>query len=236
MNGPHALSGRFLKFGAKIGVLKDIAKRICNHLNAAATEQFGNFSDSLPFCTIHGIFASLVAKHKKNESQLLEFQTHIGTLEYLNNMHYLYIPASVLTKMGGIRSGRWICDIGNDIRFQCGPVSLGAGDAYITLSKARMKIAGLKNGDEVSVKLEKDESRYGMEMAVELEELLKQDPEGNRRFHALKPGMQRYILYYILQVKNPAGRMQRAISLIGHLKETTEGKETFRAILGKDKA
>lgn len=155
-------------------------------------------------------------------------------LDYLNNMHYLFIPAEVLKKMGGIRSGRWICDIGHGIRFQCGPVSLGDGDAYITLSKARMKKAVLKAGDEVEVRLEKDLSKYGMEMAEELSELLKQDTEGNRRFQALKPGMQRYILYYILQVKNPVLRMERSVMLISNLKETTEGRETFRAILGKD--
>jgi uncharacterized protein YdeI (YjbR/CyaY-like superfamily) len=112
-------------------------------------------------------------------------------------------------------------------------MSLSNGDAYITINKTRMKQLKLQTGDQVHVLFKKDESEYGLDMCEELQELLQQDIEGKARFDALSPGMQRYIIYYVGQVKSPALRLNRAILLIGNLKELPPGKETFKAILGK---
>lgn len=162
----------------------------------------------------------------------VEFETHIDSLDYLLGVNYIFVPAAIVKKAGGIKSGRWICEIGV-LSFQCGMVSLSEGNAYITINKSRMKKAGLKQGDHVKVTLKKDKSEFGMEMCEELRELLDQDPEGRKRFEALKPGMQRYILYYVAQVKNPQLRIDRSVLLISNLKVTSPGKETFRILLGK---
>jgi uncharacterized protein YdeI (YjbR/CyaY-like superfamily) len=96
-----------------------------------------------------------------------------------------------------------------------------------------MKKLNLQTGDHVKVQLEKDESAFGLDMCEELETLLQQDTEGMDRFKALSPGMQRYIIFYVSQVKNPQLRLERSILLIGNLKQMPQGKETFKAILGK---
>lgn len=163
-----------------------------------------------------------------------ELETHIGKLDYLLGVNYIYIPASMLETLGGLKCGRLVCTVNHSVNFQCGLVSLGDGAAYITLNKARMKQLKLQTGDQVHIQLTKDNSEYGIDMCEELKELLHQDLEGKERFDKLSPGMQRYIIYYVAQVKSPALRLDRAILLIGNLKQLTEGKETFRAILGKD--
>jgi uncharacterized protein YdeI (YjbR/CyaY-like superfamily) len=120
------------------------------------------------------------------------------------------------------------------LTFQGGLMALGAGSAYISLNAARMKKLGLKPGDKVRIDLKKDESEFGMTMPDELKELLNQDPEGKRRFDKLTPGKRRYIIHYVNSVKNSQKRIDRAILLITNLKKTTEGKETFRQMLGLD--
>lgn len=165
---------------------------------------------------------------------MFTFKTHIGKLEHLLGVNYLFIPAEVLEKLGGIKSGRYVCHLNGIKPFQCGFVSLGDGTAYITVNKTRMKQLKLQTGDPVTVGLEKDNSQFGMDMSEELEALLSQDDEGMARFMKLTPGMQRYIIYYVSQVKNPQLRIDRALLLIGNLKQIAEGKETFRALLGKD--
>jgi uncharacterized protein YdeI (YjbR/CyaY-like superfamily) len=82
------------------------------------------------------------------------------------------------------------------------------------------------------VVLEKDESKYGMEVPPELAELLAQDPEGAARFEGLTPGKQRYIIQYVSTVKSSQLRIDRAFLLIGNLKRLPVGKESFRAMLG----
>ena len=161
----------------------------------------------------------------------LEFNSYIDQLEYLLNVHYLTVPAEVVEKIG--MKTRLICTINDTLSFQCGLVALGEGRAYITVNNARMKKLKIRLGDEIAVKLEKDDSKYGMEVPQELEELLRQDYEGRRRFEGLPKGMQRYIIFYVSGVKSCQLRIDRAIFLIENLKKTTEGNETFRQILGK---
>ncbi|WP_276498553.1 DUF1905 domain-containing protein [Pontibacter litorisediminis] len=146
-------------------------------------------------------------------------------------MHYLEVPQEVVQDLGTLNI-RLICKVNNTLNFQCGLMALGEGRAYISISKKRMQQLGVALHDEVTVTLEKDDSQYGTEMPAEMEELLQQDEEGNRRFLLLKPGMQRYMLNHVSAVKSPQLRVDRAITLIENLKKLPEGKENFRAMLG----
>jgi hypothetical protein len=165
---------------------------------------------------------------------LIEFKTHIGSLEQLLNVNYLLIPAAVVKKLGGMKAPRQLCTVNGQLTFQCGLMALGEGNAYITINQARMKKLKLKTGDSVTVKLEEDKSEYGMPMSEEMETVLAQDDEGLRRFRLLPPSVQRYMIHYVNTVKNPQLRIDRSLMMVNNLKQTTEGKETFRAILGKE--
>jgi len=162
----------------------------------------------------------------------ISFKTHIDKLSYLNTF-YLEVPASIVKKIGGIGKTRLLCQVNNTISYQCGLMALPEGRAYISINSKRMKELGVEKGSEVEVTLTEDKSEYGVDVPEELEELFKQDPEGKRRFDALKPGMQRYILNYVNTVKSPQLRVDRAFMLITNLKNLTQGKETFKEILGK---
>ncbi|WP_242919952.1 DUF1905 domain-containing protein [Pontibacter liquoris] len=162
----------------------------------------------------------------------LQFTTHIYRLEHLLGVHYLLIPQEIVAQLGGKLKLRLLCTVNDTLTFQCGLVALGNGDAYISLNNKRLRQLHLTNGDKVQVALEKDESRYGVEMPEELEELLSQDEAGMQRFQQLSPGKQRYIIQYVGAVKNSQLRIDRALLLIGNLKQLPVGKESFRAMLG----
>jgi hypothetical protein len=162
----------------------------------------------------------------------ISFTTHIDKLSYLKT-YYLEVPAIVVKKVGGIGKMRLICEVNKQITFQCGLMSLPEGKAYISINSKRMKELGIVMGDMANVILTEDKSEFGVDVAEELTELFKQDPEGKRRFDLLKPGMQRYILNYVNTVKSPQLRLDKAFMLITNLKNLTQGKETFKEILGK---
>lgn len=162
------------------------------------------------------------------------FTSEINQHSPLLHVHYFTVTGEVAHEIITDDSRRFVCTINDSLTWQCGLVSLGQGDYYVTISKARMKTAGLKNGDTVQVHLITDVSEYGMEMPEELSELLVQDEEGNRRFHALSKGFQRYIIHYVGMAKSPVKRLERALLLIGNLKLLPQGKETFRQMLGKE--
>ena len=84
----------------------------------------------------------------------------------------------------------------------------------------------------MEVTIELDNSKYGMEMPEELEALLEQDHEGERRFEMLTPSKQRYIIHYVSQVKSSQLKIDRAIMLINNLKALPEDEFDMRRLLG----
>lgn len=162
----------------------------------------------------------------------IRFKTHIDKLSYLKTF-YLEVPATIVKKIGGIGKVRLICEVNKVLSFQCGLMSLPEGKGYISINSKRMRELGVEMGDSVNITLTEDTSEYGVDVPEELTELFKQDPEGKRRFDLLKPGMQRYILNHVNTVKSPQLRVDRAFMLISNLKNLTQGKETFKEILGK---
>lgn len=162
------------------------------------------------------------------------FTSYIDQLEYLLNVRYIEVPASIVKKLGGISRQRLVCTVNDQLSFQCGLVALGEGRGYITLNKKHLKKLNLGPGDEIRVCLEPDQSKYGMDVPQELEEWLSQDIEARARFDKLSPGKQRYIIYYVSQVKSPRKRMERTTLLMENLKLMPEGKFSFRFLLGKE--
>ncbi len=103
----------------------------------------------------------------------------------------------------------------------------GSGDYFVIVNKERRRAAGLEVGNRVTIELRPDESKYGADIAPELEELFYQDPEGSDLFHALTPGLQRSIIYIVSKPKGSATRLRRAVVLIDYLK-AVRGAFDFR--------
>jgi hypothetical protein len=162
----------------------------------------------------------------------INYKTCINKLPHLPG-HYIEVPAEVVEQLGGKFKVRVLCTINDKLTFQGGLVALGGGAGYININNNRLKQLGLQRGDEARVKLEPDESEFGMEIPEELTEIFNQDEEGKRRFDLLPPGKQRYILYYVAGVKNSQLRIDRALQLINNLKRLPVGKESFREMLAK---
>ena len=63
-------------------------------------------------------------------------------------------------------------------------------------------------------------------MPKELKEVLRQDPDGNKLFHALTAGKQRTILYYMAKPKDVDRRIHMALVVVEHLKKN-DGKIVY---------
>ena len=93
----------------------------------------------------------------------------------------------MIQETGGSFKQRVLFSVNGHEYWHGGFVSLGDGNAYITLNTARLKQLGISAGDEVDLTLMKDDSEFGMPVPAELEELLAQDEEGLQRFMGLHP-------------------------------------------------
>jgi hypothetical protein len=169
---------------------------------------------------------------------MISITSYLGYLEKLK-LHYLEISGEDLAALNnGEEQGKFnqrvVISFPNSLSWQGGVVALGEGKGYITISKARMKTLDLHEGDKVSFSLTKDTNEYGHELPIEFQEVLIQDPEARERFHAMAPGKQRTVIYYINQVKNSDKRIERSLEYMENLKKCPPGKETMRGIFGKE--
>ena len=124
---------------------------------------------------------------------------------------------------------RVICNLNEKKQYQCAMLPRGNGTFLITVNKKIQKDLGLLIGAHVQVSLRRDDSEYGLPMPEELAEVLAQDEEANRLFHALTPGKLRTLLYIVSQVKNPDARISRSFLIVEHLKANA-GKINYRQL------
>ena len=114
--------------------------------------------------------------------------------------HHIRVPDEVAAHFLKDKNRRVVCEINKSINFQCALMPKGDGTFFINLNKERRKKLGLREGTEVHVALERDNSKYGMPMPEEMKELLELDEEGSKLFHALTAGKQRSLLHIIGKV------------------------------------
>lgn len=143
--------------------------------------------------------------------------------------HHITVPDAVAQVFLAQDAKRVVCTLNDNEQFQCALMPKGEGRYFININKKLRDKLGLKVGSPVRAALRKDDSEYGLPMPEELAELLQQDVEGDRIFHALTPGKQRTLLYIVGSVKSSDLRLTRAVAVVEHLKKN-DGKINFRVL------
>ncbi len=156
-----------------------------------------------------------------------------STLEESTNKlwgcHFVVPQVVALTLIAQREDRRVVCVLNEKTTWQCAMLPRGDGTFLITVNKKIQKDQGLTIGSRVQIALRPDDSEFGLPMPEELAEVLAQDPEGHRLFHALTPGKLRTLLYIVGQVKNSDGRIHRSFAIVEHLK-INGGKINFRQL------
>ena len=162
----------------------------------------------------------------------MEFEAKIDNFHNDNVYgHHLIVPEEVFEHFSKKKIKRFICTINGEYSFPCALMPKG-GIRFIHINAEIRKKCKLRVGSKVHASLIPDESKYGMSMPEEMDELLKIDDEANEYFHALTKGKQRSLLYIIGKPKSSEIRLKKAIVITEHLKRLN-GKLDFK-ILNQD--
>ncbi len=160
----------------------------------------------------------------KNAIKQIKYKAEFtNAAEQGGGWHFLLIDRVTVDKFKFEgKSRRVICTIKGGDPFPC--ALMPWGDVfYIMVNKQRRTELGLEVGQMVDIILEKDESKYGMPMPEELQEVLDQDPEGKRMFEKLTPGKKRSMMYFIGKIKDIDRRIHASLIFIEHIKKN-DGK------------
>ena len=148
----------------------------------------------------------------------MEFISGIGKLDSsVWNLH-LTVPKKVSDHFLSTTGNRLICNIDARWEFHAALMPKGKGVYFININKDIRKKFNLEEGDKISISLSPDNSKYGIHLPEEMEELLEQDAEGNRVFHKLTIGKQRGLLHLIGTPKSSDTRLRKALMTLDYLK------------------
>lgn len=149
-----------------------------------------------------------------------EFTVFIEPAVKKGGMPRIEIPPEVADHFLGSEKNkeRMVISFDNGKKFHRALQRNKDGFSYMVLGKTTLKEARKEPGTEQRISLEVDTSKYGMPMPEELEEVMRQDSEGEKAFEKLKPGLKRSFLYYINGGKTVETRIQRSLKMIDNLK------------------
>lgn len=114
---------------------------------------------------------------------------------------------------------RILCSINGNEPYQCALMHMDGGFYILVNNQIRNKL-GLKEGDKISVSIEKDHSEFGHEVPESFEALLEQDEEGRKYFESLTKGNQRSLIYVVKKVKNVDSQIAKGLAMMQHLRES----------------
>lgn len=162
-------------------------------------------------------------------SEILKISTKLTLLESEVWSSVLPVPNPIANQLISDGGRRIICHIEGIKPYHCALLPDGNGSWYILLNKKRQLALGLSDAAEIEAVLEKDSSEYGMEMPLELKEVLNQDEHANTLFHKLTPGRMRNIIHVVSSVKSTEIRIRKALVCTEHLKKN-QGKIEFKEL------
>lgn len=89
----------------------------------------------------------------------------------------------------------------------------------ITFSQQLQKKLGVFPNDYFNIQLSEDNTKYGVEMPEELDEVFKLDEEAFNAFEKLTDGRKRSLIYTILRYKNSQTRIDKSLIITNNLKK-----------------
>ncbi|MEZ4839231.1 DUF1905 domain-containing protein [Flavobacterium sp.] len=131
---------------------------------------------------------------------------------------HIPIPAAIFEELiEEAKDKRVVCTLNEKFSFHCAMLPKGSFH-YILLNREISRKLNLHLNDDVEVELIKDDSKYGMSLSEEMEEVFFSDPEGSDLFHKLTPGKQRSLIHIVNKYKSSQLRIEKSFVILDHLK------------------
>lgn len=167
----------------------------------------------------------------KSDKKAMKFTAFLSAFDE-NNLSWekhLPIPDGIFREMLlQAPDKRIVCTLNNEYSYHCAMMPKGTFH-YILVNNETCKKLQLKVNGEVNVEIIIDDSKYGINISEELEEVLFSDPEGSLLFHKLTAGKQRSLIHIINKIKNTQSRIEKSFVILEHLKRQ-KGVLDFRQL------
>ena len=145
------------------------------------------------------------------------FSAQIERFEGESEMHLLAIPNDLVDDIKSRGKKRYVITVNDAVTWHCGLLGTGDGRWSVMMAKEKLKRAQTAFGGWVHVDFKVDDSKYGMPVPPDLQDMFDDDPEFLNRFDALLPGKRRNALHHIASAKTDATIAKRILKLMNDL-------------------
>ena len=145
------------------------------------------------------------------------FSAQIERFEGEGHMHFLALPGALADEIRGQGAKRFVITVNDGVTWHCGLLGTGDGRWFVLVSKEKLKQAQTAHGGWVHVDFRVDDSKYGMAVSPDLQEMLDDDPDFLQRFDAMLPGKRRNAIHHIASAKTDGTIAKRILKLMNEL-------------------
>ena len=132
-------------------------------------------------------------------------------------MHFVALPEALASDIRRQGSKRYVITMNDAITWHCGLLGTGDGRWFVVVSKDKLKLAHTTLGGWVHIDFAVDDSKYGMPVPPDLQDMLDDDPEFLNRFDTMLPGKRRNAMHQIASAKTDATVAKRILKLMTDL-------------------
>ena len=132
-------------------------------------------------------------------------------------MHFVALPEALASDIRRQGSKRYVITMNDAITWHCGLLGTGDGRWFVVVSKDKLKRAHTTLGGWVHIDFAVDDSKYGMPVHPDLQDMLDDDPEFLNRFDTMLPGKRRNAMHQIAAAKTDATVAKRILKLMTDL-------------------
>lgn len=92
------------------------------------------------------------------------------------------------------------------------------GNYMISFGKRYQQQIGVDYNDYFELRIEEDNSKYGVEVPEEFSAVMESDPEASEIFESFTDGKKRSLIYYVLKIKNSQTRIDKTLIISENIK------------------
>ncbi len=160
----------------------------------------------------------------------VEFTTRLDcvgdqqSVYFIGGLYHIAVPAEIAQIFTTGRPVRVVCLLNNVYERHGAIKSKGEGRFFIGFGKKVVEDAGLELGQELTVRMWRDDDAHGLDLPEELYEVLETDDEGKSLWNAVPPGRRRGWIRYVNDAKSETKRIERALFIVDKVKKEAETK------------
>lgn len=149
-------------------------------------------------------------------SRTERFRAIVQRADFGLRQHVVYLPDDIAARYASRLRLRVVGKI-EGVPFRLALLSRKDGSRYLSIGSSLRSAAKLREGDEARLEFTEDPHAERIDIPIEMQIALRQEPAIRKKFQALTPGAQRSVVFYVASARTEDTRIRRSHDVLRKL-------------------